>query len=374
MNAATLSNYPLSIQGMKTANLPERFLAAVERLERGLEAGAIPNPEFQDAKYILARGIEEAWSNVVSDPYFHAGRYKDQPQLVQEVDWAVHPSGPHDIPPAAKRVKAALEKCPDSPALLAMKSLLDEFTPLSDMVIKLKPMIVKRKLKTDAEREAEAKYVPPMVSKGSQEKVHAALTKLTNDAHGRLVDTLIDHYESYVRAFIAKSREEGEKARPGNYMVSRCVKDTGSYGHPNYVLEDDWMDKVIAQSKKDADEFRERFVIKSLRKLTSIIDAKGNLTEVKVVGSRIDLAGLSGILDISFDDGASFRAVNSVVFSISIHGRVFARFPLTFHNVTLADGTRMPRPSEERMNTVFAAAGEKVEREDSSTPLMRMAG
>jgi hypothetical protein len=42
-----------------------------------------------------------------------------------------------------------------------------------------------------------------------------------------------------------------------------------------------------------------------------------------------------------------------VVWSHSVYGKQFMRFPLTFHSPIMPNGTVMPRPSEERMNTVF---------------------
>lgn len=62
---------------------------------------------------------------------------------------------------------------------------------------------------------------------------------------------------------------------------------------------------------------------------------------------------LRGTLRFFFTDGSSFVVQNSVVWSHSIYGKAFNRFPLTFHDVIMPDGSKMPRPSEERMNTVF---------------------
>jgi hypothetical protein len=41
-----------------------------------------------------------------------------------------------------------------------------------------------------------------------------------------------------------------------------------------------------------------------------------------------------------------------------VRNKAFVRFPLTFHDVMLADGSPMKQPSEERMHSIFCAAGE----------------
>ena len=95
------------------------------------------------------------------------------------------------------------------------------------------------------------------------------------------------------------------------------------------------------------------FIVKNLTKLDSIVDAKGDVAIVTVISQNLGLCQLEGTLRVTFKDGALFDAKNSVVWTHSIHGKPFNRFPLTFHDVRFADGTKMPQPSEERMNTLF---------------------
>jgi len=70
------------------------------------------------------------------------------------------------------------------------------------------------------------------------------------------------------------------------------------------------------------------------------------------------MGGLEGSIRFHFEDGSSFVAKNAVVWSQSSKGTVFSRYPLTFHDAILPDGSRMPRPDEAGMNEVFAVAGE----------------
>lgn len=371
LNAPT--EFLVTLSGLPEKRQPE-FMAAVQRVARAIAEGGIPNPEFEDAKYRINRGIEYAWEKLVSDPHFHAGRYSSQPMSVQELDWSVRPRGVHELKPAIKRVSTFIAKGQhiDNAAVRDMKRLLDELAPLVEMFDQVKPLILKRKAKTAEEREAEASYVPPMASKESEAKVRTALTRITEDNHAKLVDLLFNHYEGQVLEFMEKVKTF-PNLRATSHMVSRCVNNEGTYARPKYELADDWRSTIVAQAKMDAETFRQQFITKNLRKLGAIVDAKGNLADVKIASSRIDLAGLTGDLKVEFEDGSSFLASNSIVFSTSIHGKPFARFPLTFHNVVMPDGSRMPRPSEERVNTIFAVAGAQ-ESENESSPSMGMRG
>lgn len=84
----------------------------------------------------------------------------------------------------------------------------------------------------------------------------------------------------------------------------------------------------------------------------------GNLASVTELSKTIHVGRLSGTLVVEFADGSRFLVDNNVVYSSSVHNKAFVRFPLTFHNVILADGNRTKQPSEERMHSIFCAAGE----------------
>lgn len=112
----------------------------------------------------------------------------------------------------------------------------------------------------------------------------------------------------------------------------------------------------MALAKKDAAAMRDEFIFKVIEKIAPIVENKGNLVGVREVSNTIQVGRLSGMLEVDFADGASFVVDNNVVYSHSVRGRPFARFPLTFHNVVLPGGGRMKQPSEERMHSVFCAA------------------
>lgn len=102
----------------------------------------------------------------------------------------------------------------------------------------------------------------------------------------------------------------------------------------------------------------EAFLYKNALKLSSLLDAKGNLTAIDVLpGVPVRLHNGAGTLTsemkVSFADGSCFNVRNKVIINTSSAGRQFYQYPTTFHDVKLADGSRLEAPSEEKMIKVF---------------------
>jgi len=91
------------------------------------------------------------------------------------------------------------------------------------------------------------------------------------------------------------------------------------------------------------------FAVKMIKKLESIVESKGNLTAIEVHGSGV----LTNVLKFVFADGSSFQVFNDIVVACSNRGVVFNRFPTTFRDVVLPDGSRMKSPSEAKVKKTF---------------------
>lgn len=113
--------------------------------------------------------------------------------------------------------------------------------------------------------------------------------------------------------------------------------------------------KEAAAARKTIEE---TFLHKNALKLSSLLDAKGNLTAINVLpGVPVKLhqgAGtLTSEMEVTFADGSRFNVRNKVIINTSSAGRSFYQYPTTFHDVKLADGTKLDAPSEEKMVKVF---------------------
>ena len=64
-------------------------------------------------------------------------------------------------------------------------------------------------------------------------------------------------------------------------------------------------------------------------------------------------------MSLKFPDGSSFIVKTQQVISRSILGKIFARYPTTFHDITFSDGTKVKSPSVTSMQKEFGVVDSK---------------
>jgi hypothetical protein len=110
-----------------------------------------------------------------------------------------------------------------------------------------------------------------------------------------------------------------------------------------------------AAAQRNAKQIRDGFVSKNSDRISRIVQSKGNLKGAKVLSMNSG-ADYGGEIRFDFFDGSSFVVRNKTVAKVSQLGKWFYQYPTTFHRVIMPDGTSMKKPSEKRMNEVFAVA------------------
>jgi len=240
-----------------------------------------------------------------------------------------------------------------------MRQALAEFVPIAQRVTHLKECIVKRQVKTQEEREAEQRFVPSPATPAATRHIWEVLTEVTARNEPQLVEHLASRHEDRVEIFMKFCPQTRQKLL--RHYENRAAVDAAtmplSSAAQEYVLRPDSKGALVTRAQKEAIELRDRFIYRVVSKLASIVEAKENLANVRELGNTIQVGCLSRVLAIEFADGARFKVDNNVVYPNSTRGKLFARFPLTYHDVTLADGSRMKQPSEERMHSIFFSAG-----------------
>jgi hypothetical protein len=113
--------------------------------------------------------------------------------------------------------------------------------------------------------------------------------------------------------------------------------------------------KEVSSARKTIEE---TFLHKNALKLSALLDKKGDLTSIDVLpGVPVKLHNgigtLTSIMKVSFADGSEFTVRNKVITNTSSAGKWFYQYPTTFHDVKLADGSKLEAPSEEKMVKVF---------------------
>lgn len=331
----------------------ERLGHAFQALADGLATGAIANPVFQSAKETINRAIYDGWSREIADKYFSCRKWESLPASVVEAYWTINMDGVHSIVATSKKIDR-LAADHSLEAIDAMLGFVRELGPLLQAFAQLKEMVVKRRIKSDEERAAEKRFEPPPSSTEATARVRALLEEIVAAQYARLLDALRSGYSDQLARFLNKVDKASSQYEPVSYPVSYCVERVGNFNSRRFAKKPN-ADSIIADlAKRDAEGIRDAFIYKNLKKLCSIVEAKGNLRTVEVVAHSVNLMGLEGVIAFSFADGARFVAKNSTVLSRSVHDKPFMRHPLTFHDVFLAPDEKMERPSEERMHTLFA--------------------
>lgn len=351
--------FPLLCRALagRVRDLPGRLLGIRRILEQAEAAGSIPNPAYQDLRRSVGRLIEDGFR----EAKWFAG--DERPPREDTEAWAVIGLMPalHTLDSCLRRVEAART---DHPAKGAALAFLREMAPLSARVNALKGKVVKRVV---SRGDGPSSYVPPEVHGEDAEKVQDLLERAIESAYADLLRTFEKRNLDWLEEFLEARRRDPRLTPHDHFVKNRKFPETvaeylldRALGQGYSVVSGrTWVERpgtrqsLADAARKDADFFRERFVFKNLRKLVSIVAGKGNLSSAERIGLDVSLAGLQGSFRFEFTDGSSFEVDNSAVRGVSPRGRLFVRFPLTFHRVVLSDGTRMRSPSEEKMNTEF---------------------
>ncbi|WP_411839603.1 hypothetical protein [Paracoccus sp. ME4] len=372
-----LSSYPILTENMRPARV-DKARAAIADLEDGLARGEIQNAVYLRAKEMIGRAVEEAWDKAVIERFIHNRDHQPADEteagLLREVGYASRPA-PHTM----KALRRKTDLLGDTVAGTAITGFLSEIDPLMKQIARGKEIAVKR-LTGDAAREARAAASPlAAVSAPVLRRVEGIMRDLTAAVREKMVAQLDERgsriLEKYLKeqdAFLAEpqtgrslargygpvefsTRIGGGKSVPDiRMLIDALVTSTRETpGRTRYARRPDHQERLHKLSQERVEEICAAFIQRNMSKLAPIFDAKGGNPELVVVGNRINPAGMEADLRASFEDGSSFDIRTSVVWSQNQFGTVYARYPVTFHDVTLPDGSRMGTPSEARMQEIF---------------------
>jgi hypothetical protein len=350
-----------------------RVSAAIAEMDAALAAGVTYKASFDRIKEPLERAVEHAWKPVTS-LILDVAR-EDWNDSLTEVYYGGAPTA-HTIGTVQKRVAKLISPDHEPVAKLAA-AFLAEIGPVFARLTTLKGMIVKRETKAQTVAR-EAAYKPAPVASSVEIAIRARLTEIAEGARA----SIEKHYADYDRRMLAlylaadlaypasHSAKTTFYKSPRTFFVSDRTKSQRNVEAASTVeMLLDRADRtvpptaradaeavIVNKAQKDADAVVTFFITKNLKKLVSVIEAKGGFASATLIGDSISGGGVEGSIAVTFADGSSFVASNSVVYVRNQQGTQFNRFPLTFHNAKLADGTTIKNVSEKKMNEIFAVA------------------
>ena len=147
----------------------------------------------------------------------------------------------------------------------------------------------------------------------------------------------------------AYSRASHQLFLRGCFEADTGDRICGRINDPFKIKDDETLEKII---QKEVDYWTsmlyDGFVAKNTAKIEGILKGDDDISVESTVGGN-----LVGHIRVRTSTGGSFVMQFSIVHAFSNKGTYFQRFPTTFHNVTLSDGTEMKKPSEAKMKREF---------------------
>jgi hypothetical protein len=356
-----MASFPMLAQSAKSPRDLENIETSLTRLRNSIAADQIPNPRYNDAKFFLARAVDECWRSQVA-----AAWPKDSESLgvSREVSSKNMPRyiGLADIKRLSAKM-AAIRKTGVTAAKVLDVVEIGERVALELMQISqafewLKPRCVKLKRGADAER------IEPILPEATM-----AARKLVRDVMSDALERVRAQYLEYVKVSVQE-----QAARFGDEILWKD-RHSLTFADPRMITaaftNETGTSNVLHRRRRDAKarlfKLAERtvtavidgFLTKNVEKIAAIVELKGSDAPlIELTKAAVEGGSLITAMEFTFGDGSSFIARNSIVYATSHHGTPYVRYPTTFHDVVMTNGEAMKNPSEEEMKTVFVAPAE----------------
>lgn len=136
------------------------------------------------------------------------------------------------------------------------------------------------------------------------------------------------------------------------YINSTSISGSHNGPHENTMIPGT-EEKVMAASKKHVWTMESMYIGKNVYKMGAIIMKKDNFKNILAKKVSTGAYGFEGEFTIMFTDGSQFDIRTQAVFAEGEIQSAHFRYPTTYHNVILSDGTRRAKMSEEEMNEQF---------------------
>ena len=362
--ALDIEKFPTLLAIVETPNEIQRngrgrIEKALTDLNQGLVAGEIPNVDYVNAKDTLGRYFDRAFRIQVSDVYLN--QEPEERKDAKEVHEIYYASAYlHLLGSLEKKARKAPEESPTAAGALA---LVNEFRPIAEALAAAKKIAVKKQSKPQEERNAP--YVPPPAARPAVDMTRRMLERITREDFEGLVERMSQRFQARLNRFKSEYERIGKPPRRHRYfaegdpmqsLLMRCVDfEDSTMSSPIRFKEG--ADELLAKEARNiAEMMREPFVLKTISKVAPIFEAKPELKDIAILGRGVDIEGFNARLRFIFEDDSAFTLQNSAVLSVSSRGTPYVRFPSTFHDVVMPDGSALAEPSEQRMNEEFAQA------------------
>lgn len=348
------SNFPILVGALIEKRRPY-FDSYLDMLNNAASVGEIVNPAYQSAKSFINDTLRVAYEKAIEEKYFHAGRWESLPPDMYDALGYSYPQI-HTIGSLEKKVSKF--KNSNHQLVKDIIVFLTEIRPLVNVMVALKDKIVKKPKAVVDKEKVEQEYRAKVASHDDVKRIQEKLTEITQQVYDdALAANLkwLNQVAKDVSEKIAGSRESLYKLfqyDPFGMSVAQLITVPTGVTRTDKVVADytKILEKEAARMTK---EMMDHFISKNTSKLSEITAKKNNMKSIELLSASTSRGVVEGSMKLTFNDNSEFTVHNKVVLSYSKYNKPFYRFPTTFHNVILSDGSKMSKPSEESMITTF---------------------
>lgn len=329
-----------------------RTETALQLLRNGLQTDEIMNARFKEVAFDLMRNIDDAWKSLVRQDFPTWGENEAFDKIRGRFPYL---DGPSALSRFIRIVDELRHKATDPTVILLMEkadAFGAEMRPIAESFAYLKTRVVKVTRQAPPPEEA-----LPTATREARELVRNALSGALDQVRAAYTAHVRQMFEREFQMIDSKLsvKEDARKLRSTSLEVFDAAFSMDYHGHELVVTRrPDATERLDALANRHVQLVFTRFLMKNVEKLAAVVELKAGdppaivLNQAEVNGSVLETS-----VSFRFKDQSSFEVRNSVVWQSSSLGHYYARFPTTFHDVLLADGTRLTHPSEADMKKVF---------------------
>jgi len=350
--------------------LPEKkasqVKAAIEKLVKFQSAEVVYNVDYNEVKSELSRSLKTSLEAVEKTADW------DELRVVLNNHWDINTFV--QLNQTAKQIRALKVIIDDKDTPAKLLPVFKNMIRVNEAGAEVKKLLDSVKSKVMKGRRPSDKPVDPNAFHSKLGSAEAQ--KAVKEAIQKNISKQLDSYEKQVKDFLQARIDDIAKAGTYSYthhtrdqftlmLINRCFESkhssdykTGVTTYTDLKIDADGKKFAEKEAKEQRDGLEVRFLNKNLKKLSHIVDLKGNLSEIKELPRKpVVIKSGSGTIEAGFKfefaDGSEFTVINKIVTKYSYTGKPFEQFPTTFHDVIFPDKTRMKMPSEEKMVKEF---------------------
>lgn len=324
---------------IKSKKYQELYLEALTGLSEAAQAKEIYNARFNEYKMRLSRGIEYAYNGLfeqIKDDLIRQGQETinlwgiSSTNEINKVAKLYDQMKPQNE--MANKFIAAIRKIPD--ALKVMKGYVKAGKPPR----KPKP----------------GQFIKPLASMAASRLAVQFMTEATRSFSNDLRNSITDQIQkAYAKVKNITDPKDLPKTPDEKTVAATIFVVKRKDGNKILDLIPGHEQKLQKLIDNNVDDIVQGFISKNASKLALILQKKDAPKSHQILRTNIRNGMVENMMKFEFTDGSSFRLQSSVIYKYSPTGKLFFQYPTRFTDVRFADGSKMSRPSEEKMIKEF---------------------